>query len=411
MSKQNILKFLGPGLLYAAAAIGVSHVVQSTRAGAQFGLQLVWAVVLANLIKYPFFKIGPKYTAITGKSLLDGYKKLGIGAIIVFLIMTVLTMFVVQAAVTIVTAGLIQSILSINFDIRIISFITLIFCFFILYRGQYKILDNFIKVIVIILSISTVLALVFSFFTTIPKPLAPLEFSFSNHSHILFLIALIGWMPAPMDIPVWHSVWCVANNNENKKQTSLKETLLDFNIGFIGTAILAICFVSLGASVMYQSGETFQNSGGAFASQVISLYTKALGSWAYPLIAIATFSTMFSTTLTCLDAFARISTEGLFQLTERESFRSKKSYLSFLIITISGASIIHFFLLKDMKALVDFATTLSFVISPVFAFLNYKVIQSKDIPSEFHLKGFEHLLALFGMVFLSIFGLYYLIIR
>ena len=35
-------KKLGPGLLFAGAAIGVSHLVQSTRAGADFG----WGLLL-----------------------------------------------------------------------------------------------------------------------------------------------------------------------------------------------------------------------------------------------------------------------------------------------------------------------------------------------------------------------------
>ena len=42
-------KKLGPGLLFAGAAIGVSHLVQSTRAGADFGLGLLWALLLVNL--------------------------------------------------------------------------------------------------------------------------------------------------------------------------------------------------------------------------------------------------------------------------------------------------------------------------------------------------------------------------
>ena len=46
---SNFLKSLGPGLLWAGAAIGVSHLVQSTRAGAGFGFALVWVVVLANV--------------------------------------------------------------------------------------------------------------------------------------------------------------------------------------------------------------------------------------------------------------------------------------------------------------------------------------------------------------------------
>ncbi len=33
MDLRKLLKVLGPGLLYAGAAVGVSHLVQSTRAG------------------------------------------------------------------------------------------------------------------------------------------------------------------------------------------------------------------------------------------------------------------------------------------------------------------------------------------------------------------------------------------
>ena len=71
------LRKLGPGLLFAGAAIGVSHLVQSTRAGADYGWGLLWALLLVNLFKYPFFQFGPRYALATGGSLLDGYYKLG----------------------------------------------------------------------------------------------------------------------------------------------------------------------------------------------------------------------------------------------------------------------------------------------------------------------------------------------
>ena len=79
--KKRILKSLGPGLLFAGAAIGVSHLVQSTRAGADFGFGLLWAILIAALFKYPFFQFGPRYAAATGETLLDGYKKLGSGVL------------------------------------------------------------------------------------------------------------------------------------------------------------------------------------------------------------------------------------------------------------------------------------------------------------------------------------------
>ena len=106
---SQLFNKLGPGLLFAGAAIGVSHLVQSTRAGADFGLGLIWALLLVNLFKYPFFQFGPRYASATGESLLDGYKKMGNGILVAYFILTFATMFTIQTAVTIVTAGLASS--------------------------------------------------------------------------------------------------------------------------------------------------------------------------------------------------------------------------------------------------------------------------------------------------------------
>ncbi|MDC1374751.1 hypothetical protein N8294_06130 [Polaribacter sp.] len=68
---------------------------------------------------------------------------------------------------------------------------------------------------------------------------------------------------------------------------------------------MGVCFVLLGALVMHHSGETFSEKGSEFASQLINLYTKNLGEFFYLFIAIAAFTTMFSTTLTTFDASPR----------------------------------------------------------------------------------------------------------
>ena len=94
MKRFNLSK-LGPGLLFAGAAIGVSHLVQSTRAGADFGWGLLWALVLTNLFKYPFFQAGPRFAIATGKSLLEGYFNLGKGYLWVYFILNFVTMFTI----------------------------------------------------------------------------------------------------------------------------------------------------------------------------------------------------------------------------------------------------------------------------------------------------------------------------
>ena len=95
----KIISKLGPGLLFAGAAIGVSHLVQSTRAGAEFGWGLIWALILVNIFKYPFFQYGPRYAIATGESLLDGYYKIGKVFLITYFILNLATMFTIQTAV------------------------------------------------------------------------------------------------------------------------------------------------------------------------------------------------------------------------------------------------------------------------------------------------------------------------
>ncbi|MGK0367289.1 MAG: Mn2+/Fe2+ NRAMP family transporter [Thermoproteota archaeon] len=408
MNPLSLINKLGPGLMYAAAAIGVSHLVQSTRAGAQFGFIMAVFILFSNLIKYPFFEIGPRYVAATGNNLLHGYKKLGNWAIILFMIMTLATMFIIQAAVTIVSAGLIQSITQINIGPHNWSLILLGICFVILFIGKFSVLDKIVKIIIIVLTLTTIISVTSGAFSNYHNDGIKEVFSFGNTKHLIFLAALMGWMPAPLDISVWHSIWAQESNKQNKHTASLKSALFDFKLGFIGTAILALGFLALGSMVMYGSGVEFSGSAVKFASQLIALYTKNLGDWSYPLIAIASFTTMFSTTLTCLDAFPRVINESVKALKGSEL---KQGYSLFLIITIAGTLVLLYNYLTSMKSLIDLATTISFVIAPVLAILNFMVINHKDIPTEFRQSAFLKKYSIFGIVFLSLFSIGYLVIK
>ncbi len=53
LKPRRLIKVLGPGLLYAGEAIGVSHLIQSTRAGAGFGFDLIWIRILHGALVMP----------------------------------------------------------------------------------------------------------------------------------------------------------------------------------------------------------------------------------------------------------------------------------------------------------------------------------------------------------------------
>ncbi|WP_245946295.1 Nramp family divalent metal transporter [Marinirhabdus gelatinilytica] len=391
---------MGPGFVFAGAAIGVSHLVQSTRAGADFGFGLLWALLLINAIKYPFFEFGTRYAAATGKSLLYGYKRLGKGALIAYFLLTFATMFTIQTAVTIVTAGIAVSLFG-GSEIVWTAIITTL-CFGILILGRYKVLDTLMKVIVLCLTLTTIVAVVMaseastslSFSQTLPN----------NAASIAFLIAFMGWMPAPLDISIWQSMWTV---EKKKLEPSLnqKQSLFDYNVGYLATTILAIGFLALGAHVMFGSGSSFSTNAGTFANQLIDMYAFSLGEGAKWIIAIVALTTMFSTTLTTLDGSPRVMKVTSEILTKRHY---KRGYLFWLAILAVGTLIIFFFFLAEMGLLIKIATILSFLTAPFYAILNYKVVTSTEMPQNARpSKGFK-MYALLSIGVLVAFSIWYL---
>lgn len=415
MGFSKLIKVLGPGLLYAGAAIGVSHLVQSTRAGAGFGFDLIWILILANIIKYPFFEFAPRYATSTNESLIDGYKKLGNWAIIAFALLTITTMFTIQAAVTIVTAGLFANVLNLSIDVVSLSAIILSATVLILIVGKFSVLDKLIKLVIIILAISTIMAVVYAFGKGYQAnhDIAQ-HFDWFSRPDILFLIAFIGWMPAPIDVSVWSSLWNIEKEKSLSFKPALKDALLDFRIGYIGTALLALCFLLLGALVMHGSGEELSSNGTTFAGQLISLYTGSIGQWARPVIAIAALTTMFSTTLTCIDAYPRVlkpTTMHLFKKIRHNNANSHRLYWIWIVIVMAGALMLLSYFASSMRYMVDVATTLSFITAPALAYMNYRVVTNKNVPEYAKPGPMMRIWSWTGIIFLSLFTVFYIIWR
>jgi len=414
-SFKNIFKILGPGLLFAGAAVGVSHLVQATKAGATYGFELVWAVLLVLIMKYPFFEFGPRYAMSAQETLVEGYAKQGKGIMTVFVLMTVLTMFTIQGAVTIVTAALASSLFGITSNLLVWSAIILAVCLGVLTIGKYRILDSLMKIIIITLTLSTLAAIVsvLLFGKEVSVATAVKGHFEWNAAGIGFLIALMGWMPAPIDLSVWSSIWSI----EKKKittDTNLKTALLDFNIGYMGTSVLALCFLALGALVMYGSGETLSPKGAVFAGQLISLYTESLGAWAKPLIAVAAFTTMFSTTLTCLDAFPRVLGRTTVALVPKlyGDTHGSRLYWIWILVTAFGALILLAINQSNTGAMgymINLATILSFLTAPVWAILNLKLVTSKHTPEYAQPPKWLLYWSWLGLVFLVAFCVVYLL--
>ena len=385
-------------------------------AGAKFGYGLLWAVLLANLFKYPFFEFGSRYANATGKSLIDGYFKLSKLAFYLYLLITAVSMFLVCSAVGAVTAGFMENLFGFNtyFNSDNSTLIILfLVCGGILFFGEYKLLDKLIKVIGVVLLVTTMTALVVAMikFGFQGKNLFP-KGILSEPENIPFLFALMGWMPTAVDLSTWNSLWTLERIKETGYKPTMKETLFDFKFGYIISAILALVFLSLGVILVYETGTVIPGKAVPFADFVVNIYTKSIGDWAYFLIAISSFCIMFGTCIAVFDGYSRAikRSSELIMGSKSESANFKNIYKITLLILVIGTYLVITSFKGDAEGfgnLIKLATITSFLVAPIIAVLNFILVQKKYIGNIHKPPLWLNILAIFGIVFLFGFSVFY----
>lgn len=408
IKSEHLLKTLGPGILIACAAIGGSHLVWATRAGAEYGWTLLGLVLLANFLKFPFFYFGQHYTASTGESLLSGYKRQGPIYLKTFIAINLLTGSINIAAVGMLTASLSMPFLGfLNLELTHLTILIFLILSGILYFGNYAVLDRLSKWIILILTACTVLAVVLALLNQnlTTAIVTKTEINPYTLTSLAFIVSLLGWMPAPIDLSTWSSLWMHSREAQTQHKASPKEVVIDFSIGYGITTILACLFLALGALTLFETGAEIPQSGIQFSKQFIELYTSSIGAFAKPIIIIAAFFTMLSTTLTCLDGYPRSLATSFLLLKDASSTTNpvkKKHYSLMLVIYALVASLILLLFVKNLMSLLSFAATVAFLSSPILAWINLKVMTGSNVSPKHQPATWIKIISYIGIAFFTI---------
>jgi Mn2+/Fe2+ NRAMP family transporter len=405
---SDLRKALGPGILAACAAIGGSHLVWSTRAGADFGWSLLWIVLLANLLKFPFFLYGQRYTAATGESLLAGYLRHGVVYVWIFLLINVLTGAINIAGVGMLSGALLATYGVAGDSVPLLTLGLLVACALLVLVGRYQFLDGLAKGIIAFLAFGTLVAFVLAIPSRATIPAAFVSPSPYTLGSFVFIVSLLGWMPAPVDLSAWSSLWMFSRRDQTGHFATVRESAVDFYAGYVTTTLLAGLFLGLGALVMFGTGEHFSDSGIAFSRQFVHLYAATIGDWSRPLILSAAFMTMFSTTLTCIDGYPRSLAACCALIGNLPSKRFGQIHRTWVVVSVVLAGLIVLTLVENLLQLLTFAAVLSFLTSPVLAFINYKVMRGGNVPPEARPGALLDLLSRAGLVFFALMAFAYL---
>ena len=403
---QSKIKALGPGILMASAAVGGSHIVSSAQAGALYGWSLLLLVILTNLFKYPFFRFGAEYTLETGKNLVEGYAEKGKVYLGIFFILNVFSALVNTAAVGILCAAIVASAFpnALGLSITQWSLILIVLIWAMLLFGGYKFLDGLAEWIMSALTLATVLAVIVAIIEHPEYGADFVEKTPWQMTALPFIVSLMGWMPAPIEISAINSLWTAEKGKT--VDISIKDGLFDFNVGFIGTAILAVFFVALGALIQYPTGQEVQAAGAAYIQQFVGMYASVLGDWSRFLITFIAFLCIFGTVITVIDGYSRVNAESLRLLFKKKEISPKELNIWMTATSIIGGIIIYFFQ-GSVAPMLRFAMIASFLTTPFFALLNYLLVtgENKNLAKWLKALSILGLIFLFGFAFFFIYAL------
>ena len=268
--------------------------------------------------------------------------------------------------------------------------------------GGYKFLDSLAKWVMTALTLATVTAVVIAVFKNheyAPNFVTPSPWQMAA---LPFIVLLMGWMPAPIEISAINSMWSVEKRKTVKM--SLADGLFDFNVGYIGTAILALIFLALGALIQFGSGEQVQAASAAYIAQFVNMYASVLGDWSRLLISLIAFLCLFGTVITVIDGYSRANNETLRLLLRKTESSQKSLFIWTTFTSIIGLVIVYLFA-GDVATMLRFAMIASFLTTPFFAYLNYSLVNSKEHKISGWLRG----LSIIGLVYLFGFAIFFLV--
>jgi Mn2+/Fe2+ NRAMP family transporter len=240
-----------------------------------------------------------------------------------------------------------------------------------------------------------------------------------TRENLFFSVAVAGWMPVGMGGAVFISLWVGAKSRLLGRPMTVSEARLDFNIGYIGTVLLALCFLLMGTALLFNADVELSGSSVGFAAQLVTLFSQSVGGWVKPVIALAALAVMFSTVLAVVDGFPRVYANVTRRLLESRSpatpawsrLGEDRLYSIFLLLQALVALGLLLGFLSSFGAFIDLATTAGFVVAPAIVYLNHRIIRSPAVPVEARPPAWLYLWSGFSVYLLSAVSLAYLVFR
>ena len=289
----------------------------------------------------------------------------------------VVDMFVAVSAVSLVTAGLLISVFDLPFSGPHVAIAVCWVSALLLLNGRYAKSERIVKVLVLAFSVLALIAMLLA----LPRLGSDGRDLFASitpsQSVAMFVIAIAGWMPMPMTGSIFISMWAKEKRAIGGDSIDHRSAVSDLHFGWILTVVLAVAFMVMGTAILFQTDRAVPASAGAFATELLGIFTSIIGNWSYPVIAIAAIAVMWSTVLALMDVLPRVTSRLLDCMTGRRE-TAHVPYARMMAVQVAGVTLIMLLLLSTFATFIDFATSAGFITAPAIAWYNYRAVRSVE---------------------------------
>jgi manganese transport protein len=374
---NNFFKNIGPGTLVAAAFIGPGTVTVCTLAGVNFGLNLLWAMLLSVFATIILQEMAARLGIISQKGLSEVIKSEIKNPIFrQFIMLLILGAIVVGNAAYEagnISGGILglETILGKNvlqfpsFSINLMSLVIGLIAFILLYIGDYKILEKVLITLVLLMSVSFLAAAIM----TKPPILEVLKGAFIPKfpdKSLLTIIGLIGTTVVPYNLFLHASLVKERWKSSNDLATAKKDTFISIGLG--GLVSIAII---ISASAM--TSNTIVNAAD-LAKSLAPLY----GEFAKYLLSLGLFSAGITSAITAPLAAAYVA-KGCFGWSG--NLKSKKFRWVWFLILFLGV----FFSSVGLKPIeiIKFAQVANGLLLPIITAILLWIMNRKSVLGKF----------------------------
>ncbi len=373
------IRDIGPGALIAAAFIGPGTVTLCTIAGASFGYSLIWAILLSIFSTIVLQEMSLRIGLITKMNLAEviriNIKSKFINRL--FLVLIICSILIGNAAyeagnITGASLG-ISAILNSESINYIPIFIGLI-AFIILYQGNYKILERFLVLLVLIMSISFFITAIM----TKPNIESLLNGILSpelNSTNIMVVLGLVGTTVVPYNLFLHSSLVSEKWGSSNKLKVARFESFFSILIG----GLISLSIIITAASVNNKD----VNGVIDLARGLEPLY----GKFAIYFLGIGLFASGITSSITAPLAAAYVA-KSCFDWDD--SLKSQKFRAIWIIILFIGV-IVSMVELNPIE-IIKFAQFSNSLLLPIIAIILLWLINNKSIISKRYRYKFQNIL-------------------